>query len=392
MINSSALGSKRAIFGKHRLGARWAGLALVMLAMTCLTACASDPPPLPPPTGLNPTAFLQTRVPQVLTANAATRAAQPTPTATQTFTPPPTPTETPSFTATPIPSETPTLPPTETPTASPTPTVGPTPRPTVGLSNFPMPPVAFGGASHFFLSRPIGDGANVFIASTYRFGANNGLTHHGVDIGNPLGTPVIAVAAGTIYYAGNDLAQLFGSHLDFYGHLVVLQLAQTWQGHTVYALYGHMDQVQVMTGQGVNPGDALGTVGATGVAWGPHLHLEVRLDNPQDYTSVYNPELWLLPAANTGTIVVRVVNQNKRYLPGMHVDMKCADGASRYLDTYWDPGVKSDPLYGENAAMTDVTAGYCHLTATFAGKQVETSAMVYAGGITFVKLSPDSKP
>jgi murein DD-endopeptidase MepM/ murein hydrolase activator NlpD len=367
-------------------------LALAGLALACLTACTADPTPLPPPTGLNPTVFLETRVPQVLTENAATEAARPTPTPTRTLSPTPVPTDTPTLTVTPSPPKTLTPTPTLTPTASITPTPGPSQRPTLGLSNFPAPPVAFGGDAHFLLNRPIGPGGNVFVASSYRFGAYNGQTHHGVDLGNDIGTPVIAVAPGTIYYAGDDQSQLFGAHLNFYGNLVVLRLAQGWLGHTVYALYGHMATVQVEAGQSVNTGDPVGTVGDTGVAWGPHLHLEVRLDNPHDYGSVYNPELWLAPASNSGTVVVRVVNQNKRYLPGVRVNMKCGDGASRFLDTYWDPGVKPDPQYGENAAMTDVTAGYCHLTATLAGKTVEADAQVAAGGITFVQLAPLRKP
>ena len=388
---------------------------LLVASALLLSACTADPAS-PAPIGLNPTEFLKTRVPQVLTENAATLTAQPpsvgseaAPTLTapaasptEPSQTPPASTTTPAFTATPAssatpaltatPSQTPrptlTMAPTETFAPSATSTKTPTPRPTLVLSGFPTPPPALGGESHFYFTRPIGSGGNVFVASTYRFGSTNGTleTHHGVDIGNARGTPIVAVAGGVIYYAGNDLSQTFGAHLDFYGNLVILQLAQPWQGHTVYALYGHMDQVQVQTGQSVNGGDLLGTVGATGVAFGPHLHLETRLDNPQDYTSVYNPELWLAPAAPAGTVVVRVVNEKKQYLPGVRVTMRCSDATNRYLDTYWDPDVQPDPLYGENAAMTDVAAGYCHLQAVIFGKTVEADATVPAGGITFVKL------
>jgi len=389
-MENSLIGSS-VVISRHHLS-RLAAPILAGLALACLAGCTADPTPLPPPTGLNPTAFLETRVPQVLTADAATLAARPTTTPSPTLSPTPVPTDTPTATVTPSPTQTLTPVPSLTPTPSITPTTGPTPRRTVGLSNFPPPPLAFGGDPHFLLSRPIWPGGNVFVASTYRFGANNGETHHGVDLGNDLGTPVIAAAAGTIYYAGNDLSQVFGGHLDFYGNLVVLRLAQGWQGHTVYTLYGHMATVTVQAGQSVNTGDPLGTVGDTGVAWGPHLHFEVRLDNPQDYNSVYNPELWWYPAANSGAIVVRVVNQNKRYLPGVRVDMKCSDGTKRFLDTYWDPGVKGDPQYGENAAMSDVAAGYCHLTTTLGGKAVAADAQITAGGITFVELAPTSKP
>jgi murein DD-endopeptidase MepM/ murein hydrolase activator NlpD len=376
-----------------------AGLGLAVAAVW-LSACAAETPtPLPPPTGLNPTHFLQTRIPQVLTENAATLTAQPTPTRTltptrtrtltvtrtPTLTLTPESTPTPAFTDTPVPTVTP------TPTLSPT--AGPSPRPTIVLSNFPYPPVAFGGEPHFFLNRPV-SGGNVFPASSYRFGDTNGSfeTHHGVEFGNPQGTALVAAAPGTIYYAGDDQSRMFGSHLNFYGNLVILQLAQTWRGRTVYALYGHMDQVQVQTGQSVNTGDALGTVGYTGVAYGPHLHLEVRLDNPEDYWSAVNPELWLAPAGGSGTLALRVVNEKKQFLPGVRVDIRCGDNGKRYLVTYWDPGAKSDPVYGENAAMTDVPAGYCQLKTVLFGKPLEANAYIKAGEITFVKLAGSRTP
>jgi murein DD-endopeptidase MepM/ murein hydrolase activator NlpD len=369
-------------------------LSIAAMSLWLSGCVAAAPTPLPPPTGLDPTHFLQTRVPQVLTENAATLTAQPTPTRTTTSSPTQTATKTPTPTQTLTPTPTLTPVPTSTPTPTPSPTVGPTPRPTIVLSNFPYPPVAFGGEPHFFLNRPIGDGGNVFVASTYRYGDTNGSfeTHHGVELGNSQGTPIVAAGAGTIYYAGNDQSQVFGAHLDFYGNLVILQLAQSWRGHTVYALFGHMDEVSVQAGQNVNAGDGLGTVGATGVAFGPHLHFEVRLDNPQDYWSTVNPELWLTPASGTGTLIVRVVNEKKQYLPGVRIDMRCGDGAKRYLMTYWDPGVKSDPAYGENAAMTDIPAGTCHLKTVLFGKTVEADASITAGGVTFVKLAGSRTP
>ena len=45
----------------------------------------------------------------------------------------------------------------------------------------------------------------------------------------------------------------------------------------VYLLYGHLSQVSVATGQRVAPGDLVGAVGMTGIAIGPHLHVEMRL-------------------------------------------------------------------------------------------------------------------
>jgi murein DD-endopeptidase MepM/ murein hydrolase activator NlpD len=295
----------------------------------------------------------------------------------------------PSLTPT-VPSPTPA--PTDTPTPEATATIAPSPYPTLALANFPLPPASFSGDPHFFFRRPIGEGGNVFIASSYRYGSTYSHrfeTHHGVEFANPSSTPLVAVAAGIIYHAGDDLSQAFGPSTNFYGHLVVLQLAEPWFGHTVYALYGHMEHVFVQAGQAVNAGDLLGTVGSTGIALGPHLHLEVRLDNPTSYWDTRNPELWLAPInPNYGTVAVRVTNELSQYLPGMRVGLMCSDGAFRYLDTYWDPGVNPDDVYGENAAMTDIPAGPCHFETTIAGNKVETTETIAGGGVTFVWLRP----
>lgn len=346
--------------------------ALCALLYACSPTNTPTPVGLTSP-GLNPTDFLNTRVPQVLTENVATLTAV----RTVTFTP-----------ALPV---TRTAVPTDTPIPSATATQTPSPYPTLRLSNFPPLPASAAGEPHFYFERPIAEGGNVFIASSYRYGSTQNHrfdTHHGVEFANVTGVPLVAVAPGTIFYAGDDLSQRFGPDPNFYGHLVVLQLAQPWGDHTVYALYGHMDQVVVQAGQAVNTGDVLGTVGSTGIARGPHLHLEVRLDKAESYWDTRNPELWLAPVPGAGAVAVRVTNETNQYLPGMRVGITCSDGALRYLDTYWDPGVNPDDLYGENAAMTDVPAGLCRFETRIGGKKVEATANVEAGGVAFVWLRP----
>jgi murein DD-endopeptidase MepM/ murein hydrolase activator NlpD len=240
-------------------------------------------------------------------------------------------------------------------------------------------------------ARPIGEGGNVFIASNYRYGStlNNQLeTHHGVEFANAQGVPVAAVGPGTVYYAGNDSERQFGPQTDFYGNLVVLQLAQPALGRAVYVLYGHLDQVLVSAGQPVNTGDTLGVVGSTGVAYGPHLHFEVRLDNPDSYWATRNPELWLAPAGGAGAVAVRVTNEQGQHLPGMRINILCSDGAPRFLDTYWDPGVTPDDTYGENAAMTDVPAGYCKIETEYGSETLVEEITVQSGIVKFVWLTP----
>lgn len=358
---------------------------LIPLLICGLAACtpASTPTAVP----LAPTEVIATRVAEILTQTGPAPTATPIP---ATVTPAATATATPSPTASATATITPT--PTETATATQSATATQPPRATPALSSFPVPPSVLGGDPHFYFGSPVGAGYSAYIGSAYRYGSvgpgQRFAPHHGVDFTSPAGAPLIAVGAGTVYYAGNDLEKLFGPQNDFYGNLVVVQLATPWNGRTVYALYGHMDQLAVQTGQLVNQGDVLGTVGATGVALGAHPHLEVRLDAPESYWDTRNPELWIAPGPGYGALAVRVTNANDRYLPGVRVNFMCGDGAQRFMDTYWYSGVNPDDVYGENAAMMNLPAGTCHLDAEIFGQKVTGKAVVPAGGVGFVWLKP----
>lgn len=87
--------------------------------------------------------------------------------------------------------------------------------------------------------------------------------HGGVDITAPLRTPVIAPAAGTVTFAGNEAGL---------GNTVSIL-----HGYGMRTMYGHMDKLKVKTGQNVKRGDLLGWVGNTGLSTGPHLHYEIEV-------------------------------------------------------------------------------------------------------------------
>jgi murein DD-endopeptidase MepM/ murein hydrolase activator NlpD len=87
--------------------------------------------------------------------------------------------------------------------------------------------------------------------------------HSGVDLGAPMGTPVLAAGAARVKSAGS---------LGGYGLTVVLE---HWDG-TNRTLYAHLSEILVGVGQMVQPGQVIGKVGSTGRSTGPHLHFEVR--------------------------------------------------------------------------------------------------------------------
>ncbi|MCH0567264.1 MULTISPECIES: peptidoglycan DD-metalloendopeptidase family protein [unclassified Streptomyces] len=89
--------------------------------------------------------------------------------------------------------------------------------------------------------------------------------HTGVDFATPTGTPVKAVADGTVVSAGWAGA---------YGNAVVIQ-------HTdgIYTLSAHLSSTDVTPGEHLTAGQQIGLSGNTGNSTGPHLHFEVRTSN-----------------------------------------------------------------------------------------------------------------
>ncbi len=109
--------------------------------------------------------------------------------------------------------------------------------------------------------------------------------HEGLDFTPGLGTPIGAVAKGTVRVAGTYFN---------YGTAVVID--HVIDGRRVATLYGHMipGSTPLKVGDTVEAGDFIGQVGNSGVSTGAHLHLEVLLDG----VTPIDPEAWL--EARTG--------------------------------------------------------------------------------------------
>ena len=220
---------------------------------------------------------------------------------------------------------------------------------------------------HFWLQRPIPAGDQDYLAPTYRYGSTQGGTlrpHHGIDFENERGTPVLAADAGSVIFAGADADATLGPEPGFYGRAVVVRSQRAFLHQPVYVLYGHLETIAVSVGQLLVTGAPLGTVGGSGVAkGGSHLHLEVRVGH-DDYRSTRNPELWLRPYPDWGTLAGRVTDRNGKLLPLANItvrseklDEEDANPFRRYLTTYVSETINPDELLGENFALADLPPG-----------------------------------
>ena len=98
----------------------------------------------------------------------------------------------------------------------------------------------------------------------YTGGGSSTSLHYGIDYGVPTGTPVYACGSGKVVVAENRIST---------GWSVVIEHMPG-----LYSLYYHMDSISVTEGQTVKQQEQIGVSGATGLATGPHLHWEVRLN------------------------------------------------------------------------------------------------------------------
>lgn len=103
---------------------------------------------------------------------------------------------------------------------------------------------------------------------TSMFGSRGREYHRGLDIGAPVGTPIVAADSGTVTMAGR--------YYD-YGKLVIIDHGN---GFTTY--YAHCSTLYVEEGQTVTKGQRIADVGMTGWTTGPHLHFEVRYNGDHE--------------------------------------------------------------------------------------------------------------
>lgn len=89
------------------------------------------------------------------------------------------------------------------------------------------------------------------------------ISHTGIDVAAPKGTPVVAAMAGKVTKAGKDFTGGLSVDID--------------HGHGITSHSAHLSKVLATVGQEVKVGDVIGEVGDTGWAFGNHLHFSIRV-------------------------------------------------------------------------------------------------------------------
>ncbi|WNL46145.1 peptidoglycan DD-metalloendopeptidase family protein [Dyella sp. BiH032] len=146
--------------------------------------------------------------------------------------------------------------------------------------------------------------------------------HKGVDYAAPTGTPIHAAGDGVIKYKG---------WMNGYGNFVIVQ-----HNSSISTAYGHMSKfANVKVGQHVSQGSVIGYVGMTGLATGPHLHYEFRVNDVQrDPQKVTLPKPEPLPAVQLARFKSQVVQPQLARLKTLDNNIKLArvDGSKRNDD------------------------------------------------------------
>lgn len=108
----------------------------------------------------------------------------------------------------------------------------------------------------------------------FSYNPNTGSGHKGWDISVGCGTPIYAIADGTVFYTGNNRDK-YGAYMVMIDH-----------GNGLYSQYAHvLSNIPVSQKQRVSKGQVIAYVGSTGYSTGCHLHLELSAGCGWNYPS-----------------------------------------------------------------------------------------------------------
>ena len=129
-------------------------------------------------------------------------------------------------------------------------------------------------ASSYLANIPVRDG---YVSSRFGYRTDpftgNVAFHSGIDFAGPEGSPVYAVAAGVVTWAGDKTG---------YGNMIEIN-----HGDGYSTRYAHASTINVRVGDMVSKDQLVGHIGSTGRSTGPHLHYEVLVDGHQIDPAMY---------------------------------------------------------------------------------------------------------
>ncbi|MCL2245002.1 MAG: M23 family metallopeptidase [Treponema sp.] len=124
----------------------------------------------------------------------------------------------------------------------------------------------------------------------YSDGGRGTSIHTGLDYGIPTGTEVVSCGNGKVVLASSMIVA---------GNAIIIEHAPG-----IYSLYYHLDKIEVKEGDFVNAGTRIGLSGATGLATGPHLHWDIRIN-----TETTDPDFYLArPIIDKELIISKIYN------------------------------------------------------------------------------------
>ena len=251
------------------------------------------------------------------------------------------------------------------------------------------------------LGFPLPEDASNQIETTYRFGSTmfgERIPHDGVEMVNPIGTPVIATEDGIVVFSGNDQTVKTGRFTNFYGNTIILKHNLTNYPDPIFTLFAHLSEILVVEGEEIKQGQTIGFVGSSGAAFTNHLHFEVRVGDLV-LSSARNPELFL-PLSPTeeqssgGILVGKLIDKNNHPIPGASIVIQSIiDGviqsdSSLYLETY-DQSISGVDKWNENFVISNLPVGNYRVSTFAYGVFIEEFVTLRENELIFITLQPE---
>lgn len=114
---------------------------------------------------------------------------------------------------------------------------------------------------------------------TYRSAVVSRQVHTGIDIAGIDSTEIVAANHGKVVFTGE---------IGIYGNVVILD-----HGYGIHSLYAHLNQIDVQEDDMVSKGDIIAVSGETGLAFGDHLHFEIRVNGISVNPIEWFDEVWV---------------------------------------------------------------------------------------------------